>query len=95
MDTLARALLHLDRFDEALSVFDKIGRPRIDDLAYSVAASIGIGEPSNIERTVNALVIAFPGFDAESFVDGLPYERAKDRDLVLCALAAAGLKAEN
>jgi adenylate cyclase len=92
---LARALLHLDRFDEALSVFDKIGRPRIDDLAYSVAASIGIGEPSNIERTVNALVIAFPGFDAASFVDGLPYERAQDRDLVLCALEAAGLKAEN
>jgi len=92
---LARALLHLGRFDEALSVFDKIGRPRIDDLAYSVAASINIGEPSNIERTVSALVIAFPGFDAASFVDGLPYERAQDRDLVLCALEAANLRASN
>jgi adenylate cyclase len=92
---LARALFHLERFDESLSVFDKIGRPRIDDLAYSVAASIRIGEPSNIERTINALVIAFPDFDAASFVDGLPYERAQDRDLVLCALEAADLKAEN
>jgi hypothetical protein len=88
-------LLHLDRSDEALSVFDKIGRPRIDDLAYSVAASVGIGEPSNIQRTVDALIVAFPGFDAASFVDGLPYERAQDRDLVRGALEAAGLKAEN
>jgi hypothetical protein len=78
-----------------LSVFDKIGRPRIDDLAYSVVASIQIGERSNIERTVNALVIAFPGFDVTSFVDGLPYERAQDRDLVLCALEAADLRAGN
>jgi len=92
---LARALFHLERFDEALSVFDKIGRPRIDDLAYSVAASIRIGEPSNIERTINALIIAFPDFDAASFVDSLPYERAQDRDLVLCALEEADLKAEN
>ena len=76
-------------------VFDKIGRPRIDDLAYSVAASIRIGEPSNIERTINALIIAFPDFDAASFVDGLPYERAQDRDLVLCALEEADPKAKN
>jgi adenylate cyclase len=92
---LARALLHLDRFDEALSVFDKVGRPRIDDLAYSVAASIGIGEPSNIKRTVNALSVAFPDFDAGSFVDGLPYERAQDRNLVLRALEAAKLRADD
>jgi len=89
---LARALLHLERFDEALGVFDQIGRPRIDDLAYSVAASVRIGEPSKIERTINALVIAFPDFDAASFVDGLPYEHAQDRELVLCALEAANLR---
>ena len=90
---LARALFHLERFDESLSVFGQIGRPRIDDLAYSVAASIRIGESSNMERTIKALVIAFPDFDAASFVDGLPYERVQDRDLVLCALEAADLKA--
>jgi TolB-like protein/two-component SAPR family response regulator len=92
---VARALFHLERFEEALSVFDQIGRPRIDDLAYSVAASIRIGEPSNIERTTNALLVAFPDFDAASFVDGLPYERAQDRDLVLCALEAANLRPTN
>ena len=89
---LARALLHLERFDEALSTFDKIGRPRMDDLAYSVVASMRIGEPPNIERTTNALLIAFPDFDAGSFVEGLPYERAQDRDLVLSTLEAANLK---
>jgi TolB-like protein len=92
---LARALLHLERFDEALRLFDKIGRPRIDDLAYSVVASMNIAEPSNIERTSNALLITFPDFDAASFVDGLPYERAQDRDLVLCALESAILGATN
>jgi adenylate cyclase len=90
---LARALFHLERFDESLGVFDQIGRPRIDDLAYSVAASMRIGEPSNIQRTVNALAIAFPDFEPGSFVDGLPYERAEDREFVLCALEAADLKA--
>ncbi len=92
---LARALLHLKRFDEALSVFDQIGRPRIDDLAYSVAASIRIGEPANTKRTINALLVAFPDFDAASFVDGLPYERTQDRDLVACALEAANLRPTN
>ena len=92
---LARALLHLERFNEALDVFDKIGRPRKDDLTYSVVASIHIGEPSNIERTTNALLIAFPDFDASSFVDGLPYERAQDSNLILSALEAANLKPAN
>jgi TolB-like protein/DNA-binding SARP family transcriptional activator len=92
---LARALLHLERFDEALSTFDKIGRPRIDDLAYSVAASMRIGEPSNIQRTINALLTTFPEFDAASFIDSLPYERPQDRDLVRCALEAANLTPTN
>jgi adenylate cyclase len=92
---LARALLHLERFAEALGILDRIGRPRIDDLAYSVVASIRIGEPSDIERTFNALLIAFPDFDADSFVNGLPYERAQDKDLVQSALEAANLKPTN
>ena len=92
---LGRALLHLERFEEALKIFNKIGRPRIDDLAYSVVASIRIGDSSNIERTVNALHIAFPSFDAVSFIDGLPYERAQDRDLVLSALESANMLSAN
>ena len=92
---LARALLHLERFDEALSVFDQIGRPRTDDLAYSVVASVRIGKPATIERTSNALLTAFPDFDGASFVDGLAYERAEDSGLILDALASASLVPDN
>ena len=92
---LGRALVHLERFEEALEIFDKIGRPRLDDLAYSVVASIRIGGSSNIERTVNALHTAFPNFDAVSFIHGLPYERAQDRDLVLSALESADMLSAN
>ncbi len=86
---LARALFHQHRFDEALRVFDQIGRPRVDDLAYSLAASAQIGEPSDVGRRIEALRIAFPDFDPKSFVETLPYERAEDRELVLGALIAA------
>jgi adenylate cyclase len=86
---LARALFHLHRFDEALCVLDQIGRPRIDDLAYSVAASAQIGEPASVERRIEALRIAFPDFEPKSFVEALPYERSEDRELVLGALIAA------
>lgn len=92
---LGRALLHLQRFDGALKVFEKIGRPRLDDLAYSVVASVRVGASSNIETTTNALLIAFPDFDAKSFVNGLPYERAQDRDLILSALESANLMSAN
>jgi adenylate cyclase len=86
---LARALFHLHRFDEALCVLDQIGRPRIDDLAYSVAASAQIAEPARVERSMEALRVAFPDFEPKSFVDTLPYEHAQDRELVLGALVAA------
>jgi adenylate cyclase len=86
---LARALLHLGRFDEALSVLDQIVRPRVDDLAYSVAASVRIGEPARVERSIEALRVAFPDFEPKSFVEALPYEHAQDRELVLGALVAA------
>jgi TolB-like protein len=85
---LARALFHQRRFDEALSVLDQIGRPRIDDLAYSVAASIHLDDPARIERSVEALRVAFPDFDPDLFVATLPYDDAKDRGLVLGALVA-------
>jgi adenylate cyclase len=86
---LARALFHLERFDEALAVLDQIGRQRADDLVYSVAASVKTGDRTNIERSIEALRVALPDFDPKSFVETLPYQRAQDRDLVLGALTAA------
>jgi adenylate cyclase len=86
---LARALFHLHRLEEALGVFDQIGRPRVDDLAYSLAASVHSEDPARIKRGVEALHLAFPDFEPNSFVDGLPYEHAQDRELILGALEAA------
>jgi len=86
---LARALFHLHRFEEALCVLDQIGRPRIDDLAYSLAASVRIEDPARVKRSIEALRVAFPEFEPKSFVDSLPYENAQDRELVLGALVAA------
>lgn len=86
---LARALFHLRRSDEALSVLDQIGRPRLDDLAYGVAASAQIGEPAGVERRLEALRIAYPDFELKSFIEALPYERTEDRELLLGALMAA------
>lgn len=86
---LARALFHLRRFDEALCVLDQIGRPRIDDLAYSLVASVRLGDPARVERSIEALRVAFPDFEPKAFVDSLPYEHAQDRELVLGALIAA------
>lgn len=86
---LARALFHLERYEEALAVLDRIGRQRSDDLVYGVAASVKTGDAAVIERATKALRVTLPDFDPETFVEGFPYERAEDRQLVLDALKAA------
>jgi len=88
---LARALLHLGRPAEALEVLEQIGRPRGDDLAYAIAASVEAGDKDAMKRNMDALRIAFPDFDASAFVDSLPYEHAADRDFLRGALMNAGL----
>jgi adenylate cyclase len=87
---LARALLHLGRFAEALEALDHVDRRRPDDHVYAVAASVGSADKDVIEQQVGALRASLPGFDAPAFVASLPYERAADRDFV-GALVEAGL----
>jgi TolB-like protein/Flp pilus assembly protein TadD len=86
---LARALLHQKRYEETLDVLERIGRQRSDDLVYAVVASVKIGDQALIDRSIGALRIALPDFDEEIFLGTQPYERAKDRQLVLDALKAA------
>ncbi len=88
---LARALLHLGRYSDALEVLEQIGRPRLDDFAYIVAASVRAADKDAAKRNIDALRVAFPDFDADAFVESQPYERAADRSFLRGALADAGL----
>jgi len=88
---LARALFHLSRFAEACAVLEQIGRPRKDDFAYAVAASVRAGNGEAVQRNVDALRVGVADFDAATFVAALPYKRAADRNLLRDALAEAGL----
>jgi adenylate cyclase len=89
---LARALFHLGRFEETLGALEHIGRLRMDDHAYRVAASARLGDARALERSVAELREAFPDFDPVTFVESLPYEHDSDRQAVLDALGVANLK---
>jgi TolB-like protein len=86
---LARALFHLERFEEALGALEHIGRLRMDDHVYRVAASARLGDARALERNVAELRKAFPDFDPVTFAESLPYEHDSDRKAVLDALGVA------
>jgi TolB-like protein len=88
---LARALLHLGRYTEALEVLQQIGRPRQDDLAYGIVASVKSENKFATKENTEALRIAFPEFDVDTFLESQRYERAADRELIRDALTGAGL----
>ncbi len=88
---LAHALLHLERFEEALEVLEQIGRPRRDDLAYAVVCSVRSQDVMAIRSRVDTLCVAFPDFSATGFVDALPYQRTEERRTILDALVGANL----
>jgi len=88
---LGRTLFHLARFEEALSAFEQIPRPRNDDLAYRVAASVRIGDADALNNSLSALREANPAFGPSAFVASLPYEPEQDRKALLDALLDADL----
>jgi adenylate cyclase len=88
---LGRTLFHLARFEQALTAFEQIPRPRDDDLAYRVAASARSGDADALNNGLSALREAIPAFGPSAFVASLPYEREQDRKALLDALLDAGL----
>jgi adenylate cyclase len=88
---LGRALFHLGGFEQALTAFEQIARPRNDDLAYRVAASVRSGDGDALNNGLSALREAIPAFEPSAFVASLPYEREQDRKALLDALLDAGL----
>jgi TolB-like protein/Flp pilus assembly protein TadD len=88
---LGRSLIHLGRFEEALDAFEKVPRPRHDDLVYRVVASERSGDALALQRNLSALREAIPMFEPSAFAASLPYEREEDRQTVLDALLGAGM----
>lgn len=87
---LARALFHQGRFAESLDALDRLRQPRLDDLAYSAAASARLEDGQQAGRRVAELRKAHPRFDPAAFVASLPYEREAERRELLDALRQAG-----
>jgi adenylate cyclase len=70
---LAKALFHLERFDEAIAALENVGKARTDDLAYRVAAAAMLDDAGAITTRVHNLRAQIPDFNPHEFVDSLPY----------------------
>jgi len=91
---LARAFFHLQRYEDALDALEHVGKARLDDFAYRVAASAALGDAAAVTRSVEALLDEFPDFDPATFADSLPYEQKAERQALLEPLIA-GIRAES
>jgi TolB-like protein/Tfp pilus assembly protein PilF len=86
---LARALFHLERYEDALGAFEHVGKARVDDLAYCVAATARLGDSNAVVRRVAELREQFPDFDPTEFANSLPYQREVYRQALLEPLTAS------
>lgn len=76
---------------EALSALRNITRSKLREYVYRAASSAGLGDSEVTEREAEALRALVADFDAESWVESVPYRLQRDRALLLEALRAAGL----
>jgi adenylate cyclase len=88
---LARALFHLERYEETLAALGHITKLRKDDHVYRVAASARLGDADATQSNVAELKEAFPGFEPVAFAESMPYERDSDRQALVDALSVAKL----
>ena len=85
---LARALFHLQRYEDALDALEHVGKARLDDLAYRVAASAALGNTDAVNRNVAKFLDQYPDFDPTAFADSLPYDQEAYRQALLEPLIA-------
>ena len=85
----AHALIHLERYEEALAALGNISRQRLDDRVYRVVANVMLGNSAAVAECVAGLQSQFPGFNATEFVDSLPYTSVVYREAIADPLAKA------
>ena len=85
---LARAYLHQGRFKEALDALEQVGKPRLDDLAYRIAAAAALEDSDAVAINVTRLLKEFPDFSVEEFMQSQPYESDDYRQALLEPLIA-------
>ena len=88
---LGRALFHQGRCEEALGALEHITGRRLGALVYRVAACARLDGTAVLKRHVDGLTSAYPEFDLERFLAGIPYEHEADRNTLRRALRDAGL----
>jgi adenylate cyclase len=85
---LARTLFHQQRFEEALDSLEQVGKERLDDLAYRVAASVALEDTDAVRVNVAQLLDRFPDFEPTSFIKSQPYDKETYRQELLDFLTA-------
>jgi adenylate cyclase len=91
---LARAFFHQQRYEEAREALEHVGKSRIDDLAYRVAASAALEDTDAVVLHVTQLLEEFPDFTPTRFVKSQPYEDEAYRQALLESLTA-GFRGES
>lgn len=76
---LARALFHLDRYEDTLAALANLAKPRLDDLIYKIVANEMLDRTDTASECVTELRRRFPEFEADSFLDSLPYTEPTNR----------------
>lgn len=87
---LARALFHQGRYTETLEALEHVRHPRVRERAFLVAACAKLDDSEALVRRTLELRDASPAFNADSYIEGLPYESIEDREALREALRTAG-----
>jgi DNA-binding SARP family transcriptional activator len=86
---LARALFHRGLFEEALAALDNISKPRMDDLAYRIAAAHKLNKAETVTQAIADIRSNFPDFRPDRFMAALSYTSDEYRAALETPLMAA------
>lgn len=86
---LARPLIHMGRYQEAIAALEHIGKLRKDDHIYRLAAGALLGDSRSLEQYKTEMKKVFPDLDPVALAKSLPYETDQDRHTIVNAIKAS------